>query len=516
MRNNVVAMFSFIALCCMGCNKDIITVTYKENTVEVSPEKMDGVSVTVNGTDVKIKSILTDKTMTYVLKGDCADGRFTLKTDGDACIRLEQLSLTSQEGAPLHIKNKGVDVELCAAEGTENTIIIEACKDTAKYKSSALFSKGKLRLTGKGVLNVIANGDGCKGVNVKNDLEISDLTLNVKTTGSYLSIDTINRGGPGGMPFNPDDMPDEVKKHMDEMKARFEKMRQDVDMSQMRPGGPRGMAGPPNGMGRPDDRRPMEGLPAEGGMGMPPGKMSYNGTAKGVKSTGVLTINSGKVTVTTESAGAEGLEGKKGVVVNGGEVYVRSADDAINANDQIFFNGGDVTAISTCNDAVDSNLEGDRPPFFNDDNEEKYATEEKKSAIIINGGCVRAWSMRGAPEEGLDCDFSPIEISGGSVLSIGAGMGEMPSVPTQNTAKQPTVLVVGLNVTKNKPVELYESDKSGNVKSKPLVSFTPTFDFQNSSSILTDSSLKKGCWYVVKSGDQSKSFCMSENFVIVR
>ena len=60
----------------------------------------------------------------------------------------------------------------------------------------------------------------------------------------------------------------------------------------------------------------------------------------------------------------------------------------------------------------------------------------------------------GSPEEGLDCDFSPIVIEGGSIFSVGGGMGEMPSVPTNATAKQPTVLLIGLNITKDEPITI--------------------------------------------------------------
>jgi len=63
--------------------------------------------------------------------------------------------------------------------------------------------------------------------------------------------------------------------------------------------------------------------------------------------------------------------------------------------------------------------------------------------ITIRGGTVYAWSEVGAPEEGLDSDFAPIAIQGGTLFTVGGGMGEMPSVPTQETAKQPTVLLIG-------------------------------------------------------------------------
>lgn len=501
MRSNIATLLSVVTLCCTACNTDTITVTYNGDKAEVSPNDFEDVEITVKGSDVKVKNTSKEHELTFVLKGKSNDGSFTLKTDNKAKIKLDGIDLTSQEGAPLHIKNKGHKLELCAADGTDNSLTITACKDTAKHKAAVIFAKDDLTFTGKGTLNVLATGDGCKGINVKEKIEINDLTLNVSTTGMYLGEDTTRRGG---MPFDPNNIPEDVKKHMEEMKAKFEEMQKNGTLPPMMgPGKPMGM---PGGMPPTDGEMPM---------GNPPMKHNYTGTTKGIKSNKTVTINSGKVKVTTESGGAEGIEGKKGVIINGGEVYIKSNDDAINANAQIFFNGGDVTAISLNNDAVDSNLEGGFPPFPGMDDDKKN-TEPQKSAIIINGGTIRAWSQAGGPEEGLDCDFSPIEVTGGTVLSIGAGMGEMPSVPTQETAKQPTILVIGLKVVNGTTVELYEADAKGKATGTALASFTPTIDFANSSSIITSPSLKVGKKYCIKSGSQTKTFDMKDKFTIVR
>ena len=145
--------------------------------------------------------------------------------------------------------------------------------------------------------------------------------------------------------------------------------------------------------------------------------------------------------------GAEGIEGKEGVILNDGQVTVNAVDDAINANAAIEFNGAQVVAISTSNDAVDANLAGAFFMPFGGGNQ----NQQQDPAIIITAGTVFAWSQVGAPEEGLDCDFSPIAISGGRVFSVGAGMGEMPSVPTTYTAKQPTALLIGIDIAENQP-----------------------------------------------------------------
>ena len=246
------------------------------------------------------------------------------------------------------------------------------------------------------------------------------------------------------------------------------------------------------------------------GGGMPGGKQKYISTCKGIKATGTLTIQSGTVSVETNSNGAEGIEGKEGVTISGGKVSVNAVDDGINSGGKIIFAGGETTVVSTTNDAVDSN-DGESKggfPFMHEENDTEQ--EDIEPAIIISGGTVYAWSKRGAPEEGLDCDFAPIEVSGGKLFSIGAGMGDMPSVPTNKTAKQPTVLAIGLNFTEGETVSIQDR------KGKTLMTFPAPFNFQRSSSLISCPAFKVGETYTVVCGQESKSMELTDKFTIIR
>lgn len=527
------------ALCCSACAGDVVTIKYNGTKVEVSKvDPSDSVAITTDGANISIENLAKQKSMIYRLSGKSDNGTFVLKTSTKDKIELDNLKLQSNEGAPIWLKNKK-KVEIKSLKGTKNTLTITACKDTANLKAAVIYAKDKLLLSGSGSLDVLAPGDGCKGISAKNDITIEDVTLNVQATGNNLGPD--NRGfggfggfggpgfgpggpmgGPGG--FNPDDMPEEMKKHFEEMRKMFEN-------GEFPP-----MGGPG---GRPEDHGehhghggfgggfgfggPMGGFGGQGmQVGPPEGegpedanegggfKQKFLGTCKGIKSTDKITINSGNVTVYTKSAGAEGIEGKKGVIINGGIVNVNSKDDGINANAAIYFNGGKTTVISRANDAVDANPEGGFmfPGMFggNQGGEQK----EPEPLIFISGGEVYAYSWVGSPEEGLDCDFNPIEVTGGTAFSIGAGMGDMPSVPTVETAKQPTVLIIGLTVKKDQPITL--KDKKG----KSLFTTPAPFSFNNSSSLLTCPNLKVGESYVIESGEYKKEFEMKEMFSVVR
>lgn len=531
MKIHKMTIIPLFALYCNACASDVVTIRYNGSKVEVSKvDASDSVSVKTDGAKVYVENLAKNNALTFRLSGKSNDGTFILKTSSKDKIELDNLTLQSTEGAPIWLKNKK-KVEIKSLHGTKNTLTITACKDTANLKAAVIYSKDKLLLSGSGSLDVLAPGDGCKGINAKNDITIEDVTLIIQTTGNNLGPD--NRrggfgfgpgpggpmGGPGG--FNPDDMPEEMKKHFEEMRKMFE----NGEFPPMGgPGGHPGNHGEHHGHGGFGGGfgGPMGGFGGQGLQAGPPEgegpedagegdgfKQKYLGTCKGIKSTDIVTINSGSVTIYTKSAGAEGIEGKKGVIINGGTVNINAKDDGINATAAIHFNGGKTTVISRANDAVDANPEGGFmfPGMFgNHEGEQK----EPEPLIFISGGEVYAYSWVGSPEEGLDCDFNPVEVSGGTAFSIGAGMGDMPSVPTVETAKQPTALIIGLTMKKDKPIIL--KDKKG----KTLFTTPAPFSFNNSSSLLTCPDLKVGESYSIECGEYKKEFKMEETFSVIR
>ena len=530
------------------CQAEDITIRYNGSTAKVEQKAKDSVTVTVNGANVNIDSKYTAHKLSVRLTGKSEDGQLILKTAGKAKVTLDKLNLTSQEGAPIDLKNKK-KVEIAVADGTENTLTITACNDTANHKAATIWAKDKLLLSGKGTLNIIATGDGCRGIKTKDDITIEDLTLNVTTSGNHLGEKAFGFGGfggGGGMPdFGNFQMPEGgfpgFEQNDSTRRGGFGGgfpnfgggfpdfgggMRPEQNDSTRRGGfggggfpgfggggfpnfGEGGMpdfggfGGGFGGFGNPGE----EGEEDEegGGMGFG-GKRKYVASTKGIVSKGKITINSGKVTVKTSTAGAEGIEGKEGVVVNGGTVDVLSPDDAINANACIEFNGGTVIARSKGNDAVDSNPQGGFfMPFGGNNNQ-----EDSDPAIVVRGGTVYAWSQAGSPEEGLDCDFAALVVEGGTIFSVGGGMGEMPSVPTNASAKQATALLIGLNVTKEEPIQIYDSNN------KLIETVTVPFSLRRSASLVTTPAFKVGNTYTVKTNGYEKTFTLNENFTAVR
>ena len=139
-------------------------------------------------------------------------------------------------------------------------------------------------------------------------------------------------------------------------------------------------------------------------------KYANSSSAKAIKAVGAITVNGGETTVTTATTGAEGMESKlksnASIVFNGGKHYFKCYDDCINTAGCIKFDGGAVVCYGYGNDAVDSN----------------YGAA---GAIQIGNGAVLAYTTKGSPEEGLDCDNnSYIQITGNGIgISAGGSQG---------------------------------------------------------------------------------------------
>ena len=139
------------------------------------------------------------------------------------------------------------------------------------------------------------------------------------------------------------------------------------------------------------------------GGGWGPGGVDLAGTAKAIKVLGTIVINGGQSEVTTATDGAEGIESKVSITINGGNHYYKAYDDGMNSAGAIRFMGGVTVVYSNGNDAVDSNY-------------------GRTGAIEIGDGCILAYTSKGDPEEGLDCDNnSYITITGNGYAISGGG-----------------------------------------------------------------------------------------------
>ena len=126
-----------------------------------------------------------------------------------------------------------------------------------------------------------------------------------------------------------------------------------------------------------------------------------------------IVINGGMIQITTTGQGGEGIESKSTLTINGGDIYIKAIDDAINAGKAIYINGGNIVAYSTTNDGIDSN-----------------------GTLTVTGGRVFAIGAR-SPEEGFDCDNNTFRITGGLLIGVGGST----SLPTANASTQASAIL---------------------------------------------------------------------------
>ena len=207
------------------------------------------------------------------------------------------------------------------------------------------------------------------------------------------------------------------------------------------------------------------------------GSQYNSSSAKAIKAICAVTIYGGQTEVTTKTSGGEGLESKTSISIEGGNHYFFCYDDCLNSAGKIYFNGGATVCYSNGNDAVDSNA-------------------GTTGAITIGNGAVLAYTSKGAPEEGLDCDNnSYIQITGnGYAISAGGSQGGGSSSNTISGAKQGYTF---LTSTVSYKAKVYNTlaDASGN----NLMTFLLPVAISSTLSFITAKGMTSGSKYTIKS-----------------
>ena len=335
-----------------------IYVVWEGERVGIKGEGSGGLKWTINRGFISMTANETvGKSLRIHLSGESANGQFELTATKRTFVLLEGLKLLNPTDAALVFKGDKPTF-LTLADDTENTL-----------GDSGIEASGDLTIGGDGSLTITAQGTGHKGINIDGNLKIKDdPTLTITTSGQpermQLLPESVWLGkGPGLLP----------------------------NMSE------------------------GDSLPPP-----PPGFVRYDfsGTAKAIKAQGTILIEGGNITLSTCTPGAEGLESKRDIIINGGILNVDAYDDAINALMTMTVNGGIINAKSSHNDGIDING-GQLKPWatsipknFDPQRAKELAGQ---STYFQTGGSVTTRTTAGPPEEGLDTDNAPISHTGGEL-----------------------------------------------------------------------------------------------------
>ena len=232
-------------------------------------------------------------------------------------------------------------------------------------------------------------------------------------------------------------------------------------------------------VGKSDTEGPVLNISTTGG------KYSNSSSAKAIKVVGTVTVNGGESVITTATTGAEGLESKlksnASIVFRGGKHYFKCYDDCINTAGCIKFDGGVVVCYGYGNDAIDSNY-------------------GQAGAIQIGNGAVLAYTTKGSPEEGLDCDNNSyiqitgngIGISAGGSQGGGGGWGGSSSNNIGSAVQGYSLSTSSLSYSTGRYYTI--ADASGN----NLVTYSFEASLSSTLSLFTATGMKSGSSYTVK------------------
>ncbi|MDL2297394.1 carbohydrate-binding domain-containing protein, partial [Bacteroidales bacterium OttesenSCG-928-E04] len=250
---------------------NIVYVTYNGNSAAINnPLESAGVAVTVTDGHVSVNSTSSLNNIEYHLSGITADGSFTIASDEDILISLNNVQIINPSGSAINVTSKIRST--IRISGTESNVLSDG---TGSSKNATILCGGDIVMEGYGKLTV----SGLK-----------------KHTVSSASLITVN----GGTVHIPASASDGFHCEQFVMNGGWLTIHADGD-----------------------------GIDAGGGtLEINNGIIDITSSAddvKGVKSDSDLTINGGTITMTISGAQSKGISGKADVYFNGGTTRITTS-----------------------------------------------------------------------------------------------------------------------------------------------------------------------------------------------
>jgi|GEM_PF-269915 len=395
--------------------RNTVTITYSASgdATWTMDAANDSVSISATGNDVVVTS--SAKGINYVLQGTATDGSFKM-ADGDDDkkfrLTLNGVSLTKSSGAAINIQ-PSKRCYLCLADGTQNSVAT-----TGSYSGSdedqkgAIFSEGKLLVSGSGTLSVTA--DAMHGICSDAYLWVHDGDIDITTSakdGIHANDSVVIGGGQI-----------DISSYGDGIQVEGEAS------TYVQHGGFVKITATSNG----DDR--SHGIKAEGtaasvdiSNGALQVSVSDNG-AKAVKADGAVNISGGRLTLLTSGAAvidsgdsdytsSSGIKADGVFTISGGEVQAYSTGNGgkgLSGDATATISGGTVKIITT-GSHVGASSGGMGPGSSSSSNSASSSPKGIKvdGNLTISGGTILVQTTGGEGAEGIESKAT-ITISGGT------------------------------------------------------------------------------------------------------
>lgn len=480
---------------------------------------IDGVTISIDGNDVTADHGSTEG-ICYVVTGTTTDGSLTIDGKANFELNLNNAIITSTTSTAIDLESK-YNAYL-VVNGT-NKVTDGATED----HKGAIFSKGKLLISGDGTLevygtykngihgksnividkgvNLYVNSTENNGIKAGDNMFINGGIINVEVSaagGKGINCDadiTINGGrttiiATGNGTWDEDDQDTKAAAGIGSDGIFY--MNGGEIYAKATGSGGKGIKADLEGYITGGKIR----IITEGGLYYSNGSTenhnytgntdnlssSYTSSPKGMKigykdetvtpteTYGILKISGGDIMVRTKGNNAEGIESKGTLEISGGTILVYAHDDAINSTGDLTISGGTVVAVGTNNDGIDSN--GD---------------------MYLKGGTLIAFGASGA-ESGIDIDEShKLYITGGNIFGIGGRIDGNLGSTTQG------IISTTGSVTANSTVSISND-------SKTLYTFNmPPVSYNNGTMLISIPDLSSGSSYTLQSDNSSLSVTAS-------
>ncbi|WP_269236764.1 carbohydrate-binding domain-containing protein [Flavobacterium flavigenum] len=370
-----------------------VKITFSGTNVTVE-NAVTGVTVTTSGADVTVNSTVAG--VAYEITGTTTDGMLKIYSDKKYKLTLNGVSIKNNDGPAVNIQSgKRAFIVLSGTNTLEDGTTYATSTEDQK---GTFFSEGQLIFSGTGTLTIVGNNK--HGIAADDYVRVQSGTINITKAASD-GIHTNDAVYIDGGTLN-------IVASSDGIEAE------------------------------------------EGHIIINGGTITANVADDGIVASydtddtidPYVVINGGTITITTTDQGGEGIESKSKLTINDGTIYIKAVDDAINAADAIYINGGTIVAYSTTNDGIDSN-----------------------GTLTVTGGRIFSTGAK-SPEEGFDCDNNTFKITGG--LLIGAGGAT--SSPTASVSTQASAILGSGNA--GTIFSILDSDNAEVMTFKSPASFT--------------------------------------------
>lgn len=332
---------------------------YGDITAEI---KLNGKTVTIEGDGAKAENstVTITKEGIYRLSGRLDDGQIIVDADkAKVQLVLDNADITCKNSSPIYGKNSD-KIFVTLAENSVNSLTDGSSYNFADEQNSepdaCIFSCDSITLNGTGKLSVNANF--ADGIHSKDDIVITggDITVNSTADGIKGKDYTAVCGGKIHITSGEDGIKStetdtalgfvyieggdiSINAANDGIQAESDAVIADGAIDIICGGGMENAQPKQNDMGF-GGRFGGDFTPPEGFENMTPPDGFGGGNPKPPQAEQTADSTATETSDTTTSDSTKGIKGGNSIEINGGEITVNSADDAIHSNKDIMINGG--------------------------------------------------------------------------------------------------------------------------------------------------------------------------------